>query len=373
MSQQIRDTFGPAALDAFYAVGDVRSGLPAFAYTDTEFWRLECTRLFSTQWIFAGFAHELSNPGDAVPVSVGGQPLILLCDQNRNIRAFYNACRHRGLKLIEQAGNVGQLLRCPYHRWSYELSGQLRKAPFFGGPDDRSPEGFELTEFGLKPLACNVWHDWVFVNLSPQATAFEEFIAPLQRQLQGLDFARIKPLVTIDFGIVKTNWKFLMENFIEPYHVQFVHSRTTQQPLRDHYTIADHTCLGSAVDINAENPNAAKNGTLAVSSRYLTLFPNFVLGRYFPDQLGVHLNEALDCGHTRQRRVIYSTVETTLTTLQIEELRALWQQVHKEDHAICERLQQGRAASSTHDGGILSPHWESSVRKFQELVLAALE
>ena len=92
-----------------------------------------------------------------------------------------------------------------------------------------------------------------------------------------------------------------MENFIEPYHVQFVHRTTTNQPLKDHYTIVDDVCLGSAIELDEEDK---VKGSLSVSSRYLTLFPNFIIGRYFPDQIGVYLNVPVDSGHTQQKRVI---------------------------------------------------------------------
>jgi choline monooxygenase len=164
-----------------------------------------------------------------------------------------------------------------------------------------------------------------------------------------------------------------MENFIEPYHVQFVHVDTTKQPLTDHYTVIDRHCLGSAVDISRDGGEGEQVDTLAVTSRYLTLFPKFVLGRYFPDQLGVHLNTPIAAGRTQQRRVIYLTDGRKASAQEVEALRDLWYRVHKEDHAITERLQKGRESSIANNGGLLSPYWEASVRKFQELVVAALQ
>ena len=110
-----------------------------------------------------------------------------------------------------------------------------------------------------------------------------------------------------------------------------------------------------------------------MSSRYLTLFPNFVLGRYFPDQIGVHLNVSTGIDRTWQRRVIYTTEGESLGSGQVEALSDLWYKVHKEDHEICERLQVGRGSDVAALGGWLSPHWEDSVRRFQELVVEAVE
>jgi choline monooxygenase len=112
--------------------------------------------------------------------------------------------------------------------------------------------------------------------------------------------------------------------------------------------------------------------TLAVDSLYLTLFPNFVLGRYHPDQIGVHLNQPVAPDRTRQRRVIYLTGEAAPAPETVDALARLWRKVHEEDHAVCERLQRGRASEATADGGVLSPHWEDSLARFQDLVRAAV-
>ena len=343
-------------------------GLPAGAYTDARFWEIECDTVFAESWVCVGFAHELVGPGDATPVTVAGKPIVILKNNRSEIAAFHNVCRHRCLTLIDQPKNVGKLIRCPYHAWAYDLDGALRASPHFGGTDQHRPEGFDPAENGLRPVRAHVWHDWIFVNLDGKAPPFEEYAAPLINRLDGVDFAKVQPIGMLDFGEIATNWKFIMENFIEPYHVQFVHSSTTDQPLSDHYTIVDGVCLGSAVDLGEE---AGTSGSLAVSSRYLTLFPNFILGRYFPDQLGVYLNVPLGPGRMAQKRALYTTEGQVLSEAEVEGLKTLWWDVHKEDHAMCERLQLGRASPVAESGGVLSPHWEDSVRAFQELVVAA--
>ena len=87
--------------------------------------------------------------------------------------------------------------------------------------------------------------------------------------------------------------------------------------------------------------------------------------------MGVYLNIPLGPGRTAQRRVIYTTEGQKLPETEIEGLKTLWWNVHKEDHAMCERLQLGRASPMAESGGVLSPHWEDSVRVFQELVVEA--
>ena len=373
MTQTLEELLSAEALTGFDIPGTVANGLPPAAYTSEEFFSLEKAKLFRNAWVFAGFVHELEKPGDAVPVTVAGQPLLLLCNKEGQIKAFYNVCRHRCLKLVDTPCNVGRVLRCPYHSWTYALDGALKITPYFGGREPRdTPQGFDRGARGLLPVRCAVWHDWVFVNMSKGAEEFENFVAPLNKWMQDIDFDALTHLVTIDLGEVKTNWKLLMENFIEPYHVQFVHASTTQQPLADHYTINESGCLGSAVDISREAGEPVNDDTLSVSSRYLTLFPNFVLGRYYPDQVGVHLNLPVSASRTVQRRAIYATGPDTVAATQAEKLAKLWTAVHQEDHAMCQRLQEGRESDAAADGGVLSPVWESSVLEFQRLVVKSL-
>jgi choline monooxygenase len=358
------------------AGGALAHGLPPEAYTSEAFFAVENERLFAKAWVFAGFAHELAKAGDAVPATVAGQPIVLLRGRDGEVRAFHNVCRHRGALLVDAPGNVGRVITCPYHAWAYGLDGALRTTPHFAGLDRHEHPGLDRACMGLRPVRLALWQDWIFVNPSGTAGDFAEFIAPLARRLEAVDLAHMTPVATVDLGEVRTNWKFLMENFIEPYHVQYVHKTTTEQPLADHATFIDGHCLGSVVEISNKDDGAGggKGGgdTLAVDSWYLTLFPNFVLGRYYPDQIGVHLNQPLAPDRTRQRRVIYHTGEDTLSPEAVDALARLWRKVHREDHAICERLQRGRASPAAADGGVLSPHWEDSLGRFQDLVRAAV-
>ena len=370
MSPSLESILGRDALAAFEAAGPVAQGLPAAAYTSEAFFALENDRLFPGAWVFVGFAHELARPGDAVPVSVAGMPVLLVRDAEHRVRAFHNVCRHRCLKLVDRPGSLGSRIRCPYHAWTYGLDGALHTTPYFGGRDPRAePPGFDRQRHGLVAVRSATWHDWIFVNLSADAPPFDDFVAPLVKRLDGLDLGQLHHLVTIDLGDLAANWKLVIENFIEPYHVPFVHPKTTEQPLADHYTINDPGCLGCAVDVSR---TARRQDTLSADSRYLTLFPNFLFGLYLPDQVGVHLNVPLAPGLTRQRRAIYSLGPEPAPADLAEHLARLWREVHDEDREICERLQTGRASAAA-GGGVLSPVWEDAVHSFQELVVGRLK
>jgi len=352
-------------LDSFFENTTPRRGLPSAAYTDANFWDAERNSVFTNNWICVGFAHELKATGDAVPVTVAGHPLLLVRNAKGEIRAFHNICRHRCLTLVDAPKNVGKLIRCPYHAWAYDLDGALKAAPHFGGANEHAAEGFDKSANSLVPVRSHVWHDWIFVNIDGKAEPFEDYAATLMARLDGIEWDKLDCIGTLDFGEIACNWKFIMENFIEPYHVQFVHSSTTDQPLEDHYTIIDGNCMGSAVDLDEETGGSA---SLAVSSRYLALYPNFLFGRYFPDQIGVYLNIPTGPGTMIQKRGLYTTDGKPLQADEVEGLKKLWWDVHKEDHEMTERLQLGRASGIAAAGGVLSPAWEDSVRAFQDLI-----
>ena len=356
-------------LSRFLNSKTIVNGLPSAAYTDEEFWRKECNTVLNENWVFVGFVHEFKKLGDAIPISIAGRPILLVKNVKGEIVAFHNVCRHRCLKLVDKQKNVGKLIRCPYHAWAYDLDGNLRASPHFGGTNKHHPDGFNPSNHGLEPVRIKVWHDWIFINLSETAPVFEKYAAPLIKQLENFDFDKIYPVATLDFGEIYANWKFLIENYIEPYHVQFVHQKTTSQPLKDHYTIVDGLCLGSGVDLNDEDTSS---GNLSVSSRYLSLFPNFIIGKYYPNQLGVYLNLPQGPGSTTQKRIIYTTDDHKLTKRAVENQKKLWWSVHKEDHEICERLQLGRSSPVSIKGGLLSPYWEKSVFAFQKLVVKSI-
>jgi choline monooxygenase len=357
---------------AFDADQPLAHGLPGEAYIGEAFMRAEFATLFQDNWIFAACAHQLPRAGDVRPVEVAGLPLFLVRDSEGEIRAFHNLCRHRNLKLVDAPGNCGKLLRCPYHSWSYDLCGALKNAPYFGGGLRDLPAGFEPAEHGLLAVHCETWHDWVFVSLACEPLAFESFLAPLKRHLGDVDVSDYLPVATLEFGEVACNWKLLMENFIEPYHVQFVHSSTTAQPLDDHYTVIDEHCVGSVVELSEQQVACAKPGALGVTSHYLTLFPMFIMGTYQPDQLGVYLHQPIAPDRTRQTRVIYTHRDSSYSDEQVQALETLWRKVHLEDHAMCLRMQQGRQSPLAADGGLLSPCWENSVRRFQEMIADAV-
>ena len=304
-----------------------------------------------------------------VPVTVAGQPVLLVRDAERRIRAFHNVCRHRYLKLVERPATWDAQSAARITPGRTDSTVRSTSPPTSAGASrERCRPASTATQHGLVPVRSATWHDWVFVNLNGAAPPFEDFVAPLQGRLEGLDLTGIHHLATIDLGEVAANWKLLMENFIEPYHVQFVHSTTTEQPLVDHYTVNEPGCLGCAVDVSGE---ATRDDTLSADSRYLTLFPNFAFGLYLPDQIGVHLDVPLAPDAPCSAGPSTASAPNRDRPNARIELARLWRDVHLEDQQFASGSSRG-ACPTRRRGGVLSPVWEDSVRSFQELVVERL-
>ena len=165
-------------------------GLPAKCYTDENFWKKECETVLTNGWLFVGFAHELQKPGDANPLFIANKPILLLRNNNNEIKAFHNVCSHRCLKLVNEKKNVGKIIRCPYHSWSYDLTGKLKAAPHIGGTNKHNPAGFNYSDHGLKPIQIHVWQDWIFINLNGKAKKFEDYAKSLIKKFDDIWVAR---------------------------------------------------------------------------------------------------------------------------------------------------------------------------------------
>ena len=126
----------------------------------------------------------------------------------------------------------------------------------------------------------------------------------------------------------------------------------------------------SGVDVSEED--SKNKSVLSVSSRYLSLFPNFIIGTYYPNQIGIYLNIPIDPYTTSQKRIIYTVDGRQMSKQEIDMVKNIWWNVHKEDHEICERLQEGRSSPASNNGGLLSPHWENGVQAFQKLVMQSI-
>jgi choline monooxygenase len=237
------------------------------------------------------------------------------------------------------------------------------------------PQGFAKSDHGLVPVRCEVWHSWIFVNLDGTAPAFQEYIAPLARRVDHVDFANLHHLATLDLGLVRANWKFIMENSLENYHVPFVHRTTASQPLEDHFDVIDQTCLGTGVKVAGDVASARGDQapeTLDMNALYLGLWPTFIMAAYEPATVVTHLNLPIAADQTYRKVALFTTNKHSVEEKSVKSWCDLEKKVADEDVEVFEAQQAGRSSPATYDGGLLSPRWEIVVAEFRRRIANAM-
>jgi Rieske 2Fe-2S family protein len=196
-------------------------GLPRAAYVDERVFAYEREHLFGRCWTCVGREQELGAPGDFLLAQVAGEELLVVRGADLELRAFYNVCRHRGLRLVEVERARAPDFTCAYHGWVYELSGELRAAPYL-------PASFQRNCAGLRPVRLAQLLGFLWVSLAPQSEALEVALAgaPLWLTRPELAHLRLGRAVAHE---VAANWKLVVENFQESHHFQLVHPELEAQ------------------------------------------------------------------------------------------------------------------------------------------------
>lgn len=206
--------------------------IPSARYTDAEFAALEHDGVFRRSWLFVAHVDELPNAGDFVLLRQLPEPIVLVRGTDDVIRAFYNTCQHRGGPVVTGAcGNTGRRLVCSYHSWTYDLEGSLVGLP--------SAQDFGELDRGcvaLRPVRCERWGSFVFVNLDPDAGPLVDALGTVGRDLdrQIGDDDGVGPVHLVDRRTIEVegNWKLTVDANIETYHVNTVH-RTSAATVLD--------------------------------------------------------------------------------------------------------------------------------------------
>ncbi len=198
--------------------GEARS-MPGAFYADPQMLAFEKQHLFGSEWICVGRVEEIPQPGDFMTFDIVDEPVLLIRGEDHQVRALSNVCRHRGAIIAAGAGRVKNLI-CPYHHWAYDLTGRLRGAPHISERDDFDPKSCRLPQF-----QCEEWLGFLFVTLDPDAPALAPQLAGIEAMIKNYHMEEMK-LRYLANEVWETNWKSLMENFMEGYHLSPLH-RTT--------------------------------------------------------------------------------------------------------------------------------------------------
>ena len=189
--------------------------LPQALYTSQAAYEFDLEAVFGRSWLQAGLEAQIPRTGDYFTYQVGANSIVVLRDQRGGINAFFNTCRHRGAQICADGdGHVVRLV-CPYHQWSYDLSGRLTQAP-------RMHEGFDISGYRLQPVAVETVAGVIFICLSENPPDFTSFRATLEPMLEPHELRKAKVVHTVTLR-AQANWKLVMENARECYHCRVSH------------------------------------------------------------------------------------------------------------------------------------------------------
>jgi len=205
--------------------------MPPEVYTSRAFLELEKQSIFSREWQCVGRASALAKPGDYLTADINGQPVVVLRTPEGTLHAMSNVCLHRMSLLLNGRGNA-RVIVCPYHAWSYTLTGELRGAPQMANQRNFCKETYKLPQ-----VRCEVWQGWLYVTLDPDARPMAERMVDLDALVAPYDMGNYIETF-YEEHVWDTNWKLLAENFMESYHLPVLH-RATVGP---HSKLEDMEC-----------------------------------------------------------------------------------------------------------------------------------
>ena len=377
-------------------------------YVEPAVYALELERIWRRGWLFVGHTCEIPAAGDYFTFAVDYDSLIVVRDDDRQIRALWNVCRHRGTQMCtEQSGHVGRFV-CPYHQWTYRRNGDL--AACRGMHDE-----IDKQTLGLLPAHVRELEGFIFVCLDDDPPAFDPLADQAAELLrpQGLDRARVAKAV--DY-LVDANWKLVWENNRECYHCNANHPQYIQANF-DHYN-ADDTSPRIRDQIEAaiartENSLAAAGLAYSHKDSGMCGFPDaeqniwyaanrtplvegFVsetmdgsqvaplMGDYESAETGTLRFRTMpnmwfhaSCDHAVSTRLLPAGLNATQVRVtwlvdaeakegvdyQLEDVMPFWQFTSEQDWELCKRAQQG-VLSSRYISGPLSRHKEYNVDSF---------
>jgi glycine betaine catabolism A len=328
--------------------------LPSRYYTDLRIFAAEIKRFFGRQWICAGRADAIPNPGDYFLREIAGDSVIVVRDATGSVGAFHNVCRHRGTRLCTAPqGTFSGRIQCPYHGWTYALDGRLLGAPHMEGVK------FAQKDYPLHAIHTALWDGHIFLHLAPKPKPLAQQLGNLPRKFAAWKMEELRLGRRIVYE-VKANWKLVVLNYNECLHCPFVHpalNRLTDYLGADNES-PESTYMGGAMSFSGGAETMSMDGRrrraylpgLNEAERklvyYYAIFPNLLLATH-PDYLLVHTLWPKSVDHTE---IVcewhFHPAELARADWDASDVVEFWDRTNREDWAIVEQSQLGIQSSA---------------------------
>jgi len=349
------------------------SSLYAKAYTEPRWFDVDLEAILGKTWQWICHAEKLRKPGAYLATEVVGQPVLLLRDENEILRAFYNVCQHRAMRLFEGEGQTRKIT-CPYHAWTYDLAGQLLRAP-----ETDHLLNFDIRDICLDAVQVEEFCGFIYVNLDAQAKSLAgqsgELANEINRWAPDIEKLTFAKRLTYD---IKSNWKNVIDNFLECYHCPVAHKDFVSLVDMDTYRVTTHGIYSSHM------AEASKSGNTAYSIEHATvtdhavwwLWPNTCIMRY-PGRANMIVLQVIPAGPDRSLETYDFFLETAEpVAAELEAIRYLDEVLQVEDIHLVENVQRGMQSPAFSQGRIVydpegSGKSEHALHHFHSLVLEA--
>ena len=344
------------------------STIPAPWYVDPRIADLERHTVFSNTWQLVGRAEQLQHAGQFISTVVAGEPIAVVRGSDGVLRGFFNVCRHHAAAVVTEPCGQANILHCPYHGWNYGLDGSLKGMPEFDGV-----KGFDRQQNGLLPVQAQVWENFVFVNLDPNAAPLKEFLGRLVNRVAHLGISKLHYFDSRVYDI-HCNWKVFIDNYLDGgYHVPHLHKGLSSVLDYKEYTIEneDRYCLQSSPMVASDEDAATGATRKGDRAWYFWQYPNLMINCY-EGYMDTNLVLPLDVDHCRVIFDFYFSDVSVASRDYNRQSVDVGARVQDEDLGICEAVQRG-LKSRAYGAGRLSVRREAGEQLFHRLLASDLK
>jgi phenylpropionate dioxygenase-like ring-hydroxylating dioxygenase large terminal subunit len=352
----------PAAQPLEPPVAELPRALPAWVYNHAEMTRLEYERILRPSWQIVGHVNSIPRPGDYLTLDLGPDSVVVLRGSDGEIRAFHNVCRHRGARLLDGEGHCPRAIVCPYHGWSYRLSGELLAVAM-----RESFPRLERREFALQPVRTGVMLGFVFVCLEGSPPPLEEIWRGIAEELAAYRVEEMVPCGPISTEHWEADWKIAMDNYLESYHVPIGHpglNRMFTPDYEDQRNLPHGVARGNSWMREQLSPRWSERLYQSLVGRvseqlpephrrcwrFYSVLPNLGID-VFPEQMDFFQVLPLGPGRCTIRGASLAHPDARREARIVRWLGArLNRQINGEDRSLCARVQRGLASASYQPG-----------------------
>ncbi|MEU7898672.1 ring-hydroxylating oxygenase subunit alpha [Nonomuraea sp. NPDC049152] len=357
----------------FHEAPERSMSLRSEAYTDPRWLEADVRAIFARTWQWICHGEKLKSPGSYVSATVAGMPIAIVRDRDGALRAFYNVCKHRAHELLAGSGTTRNIV-CPYHAWTYGLDGQLKAAR----RADRM-ETFDKSEICLDQVLVEEFGGFVYANLDRGAAPLGEQAGDLAADIArwAPDVARLTHAKRLTYDVA-SNWKNVIDNFLECYHCHIAHKEFVDLVDMDTYEVKTHGIWSSHFAEAGKHENAAYDVSGASVTQHAVwwLWPNTCLLRY-PGRGNFMVFQVVPAGPGRTLETWDFYFETAeLEDAEVQSVRYIDEVLQQQDIALVESVQRGMSTPAFDQGRIVydpsgSGLSEHGVHHFHGLVLDA--